>query len=94
VFHRNELQLAAYVLLYREATAEKESGFELHHLVKTKVPKLIVTRHEPVNEKQRSRFFHSMESYIAGVPRKDWVPSTGLQCVSCEYFNECRGGAL
>ena len=93
VFHRNELQLSAYGLLYREATDQQESGFELHHLVKTKVPKLIVTRHEPVNEIQQTKLFRSMESYVAGVQREDWVPSPGLQCVSCEYFNECRGGA-
>lgn len=93
VLHRNELQLTAYGLLYREATDQQESGFELHHLVKTKVPKLIVTRHAPVNEMQRTKLFHSIESYIAGVQREDWVPSPGLQCVSCEYFNECRGGA-
>ena len=93
VLHRNELQLTAYGILYREATGEKESGFELHHLVKTKVPKLVVTRHKPVNETQRTKLFHSIESYLAGVQREDWVPSPGLQCVSCEYFNECRGGA-
>lgn len=93
VFHRNELQLTAYGLLYMEATDQRESGFELHHLVKTKVPKLIVTRHAPVNERQRTKLFQSIESYVAGVQREDWVPSPGLQCVSCEYFTECSGGA-
>ena len=93
VFHRNELQLTAYGVLYREATDQQESGFELHHLVKTKVPKLIVTRHGPVTERQQTKLFHSMESFVSGVQREDWVPSPGLQCVSCEYFNECRGGA-
>ena len=90
--HRNETQLTAYGLLYREATGSKESGFELHHLVKTKVPKLVVTRHKPVTEKQKSKLFRSIESYLGGVQREDWVPSPGLQCAACEYFNECRGG--
>ena len=92
VFHRNETQLTAYGLLYREATGEKESGFELHHLVKTKVPKLIVTSHKPVTEKQKEKLFRSIESFMDGVEREDFVPSPGLQCAACEFFNECRGG--
>jgi CRISPR/Cas system-associated exonuclease Cas4 (RecB family) len=93
VLHRNEVQLTAYGLLYREATGERETGFELHHLVKTKVPKLVVTKHRSVSEVQQNKLFHSMESYVSGVQREDWVPSPGLQCVSCEFFNECSGGA-
>ena len=92
VLHKNETQLTAYGLLYREATGEKESGFELHHLVKTKVPKLVVTRHDPVSEKQKGKFFRLIDSYMDGVEREDWVPSPGLQCAACEFFNECRGG--
>ena len=92
--HRNQLQLTAYGLLYREATGEKESGFELHHLVKTKTPKLVITTHDPVDGKQESKLFRSIESYVDGVQREDWVASPGLQCVACEFFNECKGGAL
>jgi CRISPR/Cas system-associated exonuclease Cas4 (RecB family) len=94
VLHRNETQLTCYAELYREATGEREKGFELHHLIKTKVPKLIVTSHKPATDKQRSRLFRSIESFIDGVEREDFVPSPGLQCSSCEYFQECRGGAL
>jgi RecB family exonuclease len=94
VLHRNELQLTAYGLLYRESTGEREKGFELHHLVKTKTPKLVVTRHAPINEKQKDNLFRSIESFVDGVQREDWVRSPGLQCSSCEFFHECRGGAL
>lgn len=90
--HRNELQLTAYGLLYREATGERESGFELHHLVKTKIPKLVVTEAPAITEAQEDKFLRSVESYVSGVVRKDYVPSPGLQCASCEYFNECRKG--
>ena len=92
--HRNELQLTVYGLLYREATGSKESGFEVHHLIKTKVPKLVVTQSPPVTEHQQSRLFRSIESFLGGVQREDWVPSPGLHCASCEYFNECKGGVL
>jgi RecB family exonuclease len=94
VLHRNEIQLTSYGLLYQEATGIKESGVELHHLLKTKVPKLVVTRHKPTTEKQRSKLFRAIESYLGGVQREDWVPSPGLQCAACEYFQECRGGGL
>ena len=95
VLHRNEIQLTAYGVLYRDATGQRESGLELHHLVKTKQPKLIVSRFDPVTETQRTRIFRSMESYVDGVEREDFVPSPGLHCVSCEFFRECmawRGG--
>ena len=94
VLHRNEIQLTAYGLLYQAATGVKAKGMELHHLVKTKVPKLVVTRHRPTTEKQKSKLFRAIESYLGGVQREDWVPSPGLQCASCEYFNECRGGQV
>ena len=92
--HRNELQLSVYGLLYREATNSDESGFEVHHLIKTKVPKLVVSHTPPMTEAQETRLFLSIESYLAGVQREDWIPSPGLQCASCEFFQECRGGVL
>jgi putative RecB family exonuclease len=61
--------------LYREATGKTESALELHHLVKTKNPKLMVTEMPPVSEVQETRFYHVMESYVDGVQRQDWVPS-------------------
>ena len=90
VAHQTEIQLSCYAVLYREAVGAKEAGFELHHLVKVKVPKLVVTPLPPVTEQQQTRLFRMMESYVEGVARKDFVPSPGLQCLSCQYFNECR----
>jgi RecB family exonuclease len=87
--HRNETQLTAYGLLHREATGEEASGFELHHLVKTKQPKLVVTGIGPVTAEREQRFLRSVESYVDGVEREDYVPSPGLHCASCEFFNEC-----
>lgn len=94
--HRNETQLTAYGLLYREATGDDASGFELHHLIKTKQPKLVVTEVGPLTDEREARFHHLVESYVDGVEREDWVPSPGLQCASCEFFRECtvwKGGA-
>ena len=90
--HRNETQLTLYGLLYRASTGKRESALELHHLVKTKEPKLVITTMGPVTEAQEAKLYRSIESFVAGVEREDYVPSPGLQCAACEYFGECSGG--
>jgi CRISPR/Cas system-associated exonuclease Cas4 (RecB family) len=87
--HLHEAQTSSYAVLYREATGAKESGIELHHLVKLKTPKLVVTAVGPMTEKQETRLFRSIESYVEGLGRRDFVQSPGLQCVCCEFFHEC-----
>jgi len=88
--HLNEVQLGCYALLYREATGREESGFELHHLVKTRKPGLVVTGMEPMRRGQIDRLLRVMESHVAGVAAGDFVPSPGLHCGFCDYFAECR----
>ena len=89
--HLHELQLSCYGVLYRDATGHKEGGFELHHLVKLKTPKLVVTTAGPMTPAQESKLFRAMESYVAGVQREDWVPNPSVMgCACCEYFGECR----
>lgn len=88
--HAHELQLTCYGVLYRDAAGRPESGLELHHLVRTKAPKLIVTALGPITEMQRSRLFRQIESYQSGVEREDFVPAPGFACAGCEYLAECR----
>jgi putative RecB family exonuclease len=88
--HVHEVQLTCYSLLYRDATGRKESALELHHLVKTKEPKLIVSSMPPGTESQKSRLFRQIESYQAGLARRDFVPSPGFHCAGCEFFDACR----
>ena len=88
--HQNGVQLDCYSVLYREATGKRESGRELHHLVKTKTPKLIITPAEPMMEYQRSRLFRLMGNYVDGLAREDFVPAPGFGCMGCEFFHECR----
>lgn len=90
VAHTTEVQTSSYAILYREATGLREGGIELHHLIKLKNPKLVITALPTMSESQQTRLFRLMEAYVAGLERGDFVPSPGLQCVSCEYFNECR----
>ena len=88
--HSHETQTTIYGLLYRAATGHPESGIELHSLVKLKTPKLVVIPVEPVTEQQRTRLLRIVESYLIGLAREDFIPSPGLACLSCEFFNECR----
>lgn len=87
--HLHELQLTCYSVLYRDATGQREAGFELHHLVRTKKPKLIVSSLAPATSRQHTRLFRQIESYQNGLDRQDIVPSPGFGCASCEYFKEC-----
>lgn len=89
--HLHELQLSCYGVLYRDATGQREGGFELHHLIKLKTPKLAVTAMGPMTAAQEARLFRIIESYVEGVEREDWVPSPSpMSCACCEYFAECR----
>jgi len=88
--HQHETQLTSYALLYRDATGEKEGGVELHHLVKLKKPKAVITQAPPATEGKINRLFRTMESYVSGVQREDFVPSPGLHCSYCPFFAQCR----
>ncbi|MDF1862590.1 MAG: PD-(D/E)XK nuclease family protein [Verrucomicrobiales bacterium] len=88
--HLNDVQLGCYALLYREATGQPELGFELHHLVKTKTPKVVVTALEPMKALQIQKLLRVMESYVDGVGAEDFVPSPGMQCSFCDYFAQCQ----
>ena len=88
--HLHETQTSCYSIMYREATGKRESGIELHHLVKLKTPKLVVSSMGPMTDSQQTKLFRIMESYVGGLERQDAVPSPGLHCSACEYFPECR----
>jgi hypothetical protein len=90
VLHQHEMQLSCYGVLYRDSTDQTEGGFELHHLVRTKTPKVIVTEAPPMTNDQQARLFRVIESYLDGLDREDFVPSAGFTCGACEYFDECR----
>ena len=86
-------QLACYALLYREATGETESGLELHHLIKTKVPKIIIAKLGPMKPAQESHLFFLIDDYLEGIANERWVPSPGQHCAWCDYANRCRSAS-
>ncbi|MDF1813141.1 MAG: PD-(D/E)XK nuclease family protein [Verrucomicrobiales bacterium] len=90
VRHTNEIQMGIYGLLYREATGHTESGFEIHSMVKTKQPKLVITTMEPLFPDQTRKLVRLMESYVRGVVAEEFLPSPGMHCQWCDYFRQCR----
>lgn len=88
--HTAEVKTSIHALLFRENTGWREQGIELHHLVKLKQPKVVITGLPPMSEDQEARSFTLMESYVTGLDRRDFVPSPGLQCANCEFFADCR----
>jgi putative RecB family exonuclease len=88
--HSHEIQTTSYAVLYRECTGKREGGIELHHLVKLKTPKLVITDAGQMTSSQQTRLFKLIESYVTGLERQDFVPSPGFHCAACEFFNECR----
>ena len=89
--HLHELQCLCYSIMYRACTGHKETGIELHHLVKLKTPKLVVTQIPPMSFNQEKRLYQTIDSYLDGVERKEWIPSPNpMTCACCEFFNECR----
>ena len=88
--HQNGVQLDCYSVLYRESTGKREAGRELHHLIKTKVPKIIITEAGPMLEYQQHRLFRLMEDYVEGLDRGDFIPAPGFGCMGCEYLGNCR----
>lgn len=90
VLHTTEVQTTGYAMLYREATDREESGIELHHLVRLKTPKLMVTLAGPATAQQQEKLLRLIDSYVRGLQSEDFMPAPGLQCGACEFFNECR----
>lgn len=90
VLHFTEVQTTSYAMLYREATDRQESGIELHHLVRLKTPKLVVTRSGPASQEQQDKLLRMIHSYVRGLEMEDFVPAPGMQCAGCEFFDQCR----
>jgi putative RecB family exonuclease len=90
VEHLHETQTSSYAVLYRHNTGKKETGIELHHLVKNKSPKLCITDMPPMTDQQQSRLFHLMDVYQNELGKGQFYPSPSFGCMGCEFFAECR----
>ena len=69
--------------------AGRKSASSCTILVKLKQPRLVVVTLPSIGEREQSRLLRVIDSYVVGLDRRDFIPSPGLQCVSCEFFHEC-----
>lgn len=90
VAHANEIQISSYGILYRHNTGNHEEGIQLHHLVKTKNPKVVITTMPPMSQQQETRLYRQMEAYLDGLQQQHFIPSPGMHCAGCEFFSECQ----
>jgi len=90
IAHSHEIQTTSYAILYRHNTGHQEAGVQLHHLVKLKNPKVVITTLPPMSQQQETRLFRQMEAYLTGLQHEQFIPSPGMHCASCEFQNECR----
>lgn len=89
--HQHQTQLACYALLYRSGTGHRETGFELHHLIKTKLPKIEVVTLDPMSADLERELYALIKDYLSGIDDERWIPSPGQHCSWCDHFDRCRG---
>ena len=89
--HQHQTQLACYALLYRESTGQRETGFELHHLIKTKQPKIMVITLDPMSVDMERELYALIRDYLSGIDDERWIPSPGQHCGWCDHLDRCRG---
>jgi hypothetical protein len=92
--HTNEVQASSYSLLYREATGKREMGIELHHLVKLKNPKIVITSLEPMNDSQEKRILSSHGSLRVGIGSPRFHPLTRASMCQLRVFQRVPGLVL
>lgn len=88
--HQHGTQLAFYALLYRLCSGRTEKALELHHLIKTKEPKVRVTKIPPLPHSRIKELLDLMKKHVAAVKAGDYTSSPSFLCAGCDYLAECR----
>jgi CRISPR/Cas system-associated exonuclease Cas4 (RecB family) len=89
---RDNLQLAAYSLMYQTITGEEESGVGLDYLVDTKNPK-VVQFEAKVTEAERQRFLKIMDAVAKAIEGEHFYPNyNNFMCSqkNCGYWDICH----
>ncbi len=89
---QDNLQLAAYSLMYQTITGEEESGVGLDYLVDTKNPK-VVQFEAKVTEAERQRFLKIMDAVAKAIEAEHFYPNyNNFMCSqkNCGYWDICH----
>ncbi|NWK54983.1 PD-(D/E)XK nuclease family protein [Verrucomicrobiaceae bacterium N1E253] len=90
IAHVHGTQLAIYALLYRHCTGAREGGLELHHLVKTKEPKVCVSEIDPLGDREIVNVIELLHRYVNAVMAEDYTASPSFMCAGCEHLERCK----
>ena len=90
IAHTHGTQLGIYAMLYRHCTGAKEGGIELHHLVKTKTPKIVVSEIPPMQDREIENVTKLMHTYVNAVKSEDYTASPSFLCAGCEHLDRCK----
>lgn len=86
----HDLQLTTYAVLFRETTGFREQGVQLHHIVKTKTPKVVVQDIEDIDDAKVAGFKEVLHHFVRSVEKEDWSASPNFMCGGCDYFQQCK----
>lgn len=91
----DNLQLAAYSLMYQEVTGKKEQGVGFDYLVNLKTPKVVSFR-TTIDDVQRARFLRIMDSVAKAIKNEVYMPRTEqhgnylCSVEQCGYWEKCH----
>jgi len=80
-----EIQLACLAYLLRNAYGLPETGLEICHLVKTKVPQVVWHRYAPREQIHFRRLFAVIRAYLDSLESRRFVFRPDLGCSWCDY---------
>lgn len=89
---QDNLQLAAYSLMYRTIKGEEETGVGLDYLVDLKTPK-VTKMQAKVDEAQRVRFLRIMDAVANAIKAEAFYPNSNNMLCSpknCGYWELCH----
>jgi hypothetical protein len=81
----HEVQLTAYVYLFRKRAHDFEAGLEIRSLIKTKVPKIAYHRFAPRTTAHLQRFFQIIRAYLDDLDSGSFVYCPGFVCTMCDF---------
>ena len=86
----NEVQLTAYSMLYRSTSGKKERGLEIKSLIRTKVPKLLITSLPPRDNFHVKRLISLVKAFVVGTKSGLYPACPGLNCMMCDFKSHCQ----
>jgi len=87
----HEIQLTSYAYLFRRTTGQEEVGLEIHSLIKTKSPKIVLHRYPARDDAHFQRLLAVIREYLDALDTGRFNFRPGLGCSMCDFRDtHCR----